>query len=212
MPGPKGACDTPGHELWQRPGGDVEAERTGGRRTPQGGIGRAEPESGQSWGRGLTAGWVLGGPGQRGSLTRVRLRTNRSSTSWRTWSWFLSRNLCTWRGGGERQFGVDPTLPQQPGRQGGRLTHPRVCAPPAPLLSPPPYSGSGAHGPRGPWPCPPGLGLPVCPERDGSLRLLWFPPSCPTVLSTPWGAGEGAVATCPVHVVACPQDSDLCPF
>ena len=149
MPGPKGACDTPGHELWQRPGGDVEAERTGRRRTPQGGIGRAEPESGQSWGRGLTAGWVLGGPGQRGSLTRVRLRTNRSSTSWRTWSWFLSRNLCTWRGGGEGQFGVDPTLPQRLGRQGGRLTHPRVCAPPAPLLL---TVGQGLMAPGDPGP------------------------------------------------------------
>lgn len=42
-------------------------------------------------------GW--GQSGRRPSwLTRVRLRTKRSSTSWRTWSWFLSRNLCTCRG------------------------------------------------------------------------------------------------------------------
>lgn len=126
-----------------------------GRRTPQGGIGWGEPEAGPSWGRGLTVGWVLGGPGRRGSLTRVRLRTNRSSTSWRTWSWFLSRNLCTWRRGREGQFGVAPTLPHRLGRQGGRLTLRRGCALPAPLLSPPPYSGLGTHGPRGPWPFPP---------------------------------------------------------
>lgn len=50
--------------------------------------------------------------------------------------------------GGEGQFSVDPTIPHRPGRQGRRLTHPRVCALPAPLLFRPPYRVSGAHSTR----------------------------------------------------------------
>lgn len=45
------------------------------------------------------------------SLTLVRLRMNRSSTSWRTWSWFLSKNLCTWERGPAGQRGLDSTCP-----------------------------------------------------------------------------------------------------
>lgn len=48
-------------------------------------------------GLGVVVGPCVGAGPERweARLTRVRLRTNRSSTSWRTWSWFLSRNLCT---------------------------------------------------------------------------------------------------------------------
>lgn len=35
VPGPEGACDTPGHELWQRPGGMWRPRGGGGRRTTQ---------------------------------------------------------------------------------------------------------------------------------------------------------------------------------
>lgn len=75
------------------------------------------------------------GSRRRGLLTRVRLRMNRSSTSWRTWSWFLSRNLCTCKGAtaqGEEQGVTCPSV--------------SVCLLPSSSL--PLYWGSGLTAPR----------------------------------------------------------------
>lgn len=80
--------------------------------------------------------WGASREARGGLLTRVRLRTNRSSTSWRTWSWFLSRNLCTCRGGGAGAA--------QAGRETDRArgAGARACSPPSSLRW---GRGSGSH-------------------------------------------------------------------
>lgn len=88
--------------------------------------------------------WGASREARGGLLTRVRLRTNRSSTSWRTWSWFLSRNLCTCRGGGAGRL-------RPAGRQTGRGGQGRVPAPRPPLCG-----GAEALG-------------PICPGRGWTL-------------------------------------------
>lgn len=125
---------------------------------------------------------------RRGLLTRVRLRTKRSSTSWRTWSWFLSRNLCTCKGATRGQLGLEPT---QPGGQGRGITCPSVHQPVCSLpTSLPPYSGSGAPSPWGTLALPlqASISLSVL-GGTGPFSLLWSPPLLPP-LPFP-SSGEG---------------------
>ena len=111
-------------------------------------MGWGEPEAGSSWKKGLTVDWVLQGAGAAGLTHPSPAPHKQVEHILAHLVMVLVQELVHLERGGEGQFSVDPTLPHQPGRQGRRLTHPRVCALPTPLLFCPPYSGSGAHGTR----------------------------------------------------------------
>lgn len=148
----------------------------GGWRTARGGwagVSRRQRGHGTSRPQEWERAWGASREARGGLLTRVRLRTNRSSTSWRTWSWFLSRNLCTCRGGGAGRLRPAGRQTGRGGQGRGERTQGRGGLP-APR--PPLCGGAEALG-------------PICPGRG------WTLPHCGSSLLPHPLAPGGALAT-----------------